>query len=192
MYKKKYINFNKNTDINDIDIYYKMLNERTLFLIGDINDDISNTIIMQLFFLESKNNNNIYLYINSVGGNISSGMSIYDFTKYIKSNILVICLGCAYSMAAFILSSGNYGYRYSLINSRIMFHQPIGGTYGQASDILIHTKEILYLKNKINFLLSYNLKKNFNFIKKIINRDNFMSPIKALFLNIIDYILINK
>lgn len=175
------------------DLYSKLLKERIIFLSGEITDEISNSIIAQLLYLEGEDQNgDINFYINSNGGNISSGMAIYDTMNYIKCKISTICIGLAASMGAFLLSSGKKGKRYSLPNSRIMIHQPLGGAQGQASDIIIQAKEILYLKKTLNNILAYNTNQS---VEKIIidtDRDNFMSPLEALNYGIIDNILINN
>ncbi len=174
-------------------IYSKLLKNRIIFLTGYIEDKISNSIITQLLYLEYKNNKkDIYMYINSPGGVITSGMSIYDTMKYVKPKINTICIGQACSMAAIILSSGYKTKRFSLPNSRIMIHQPLGNLKGQATDILIHTKEIIYIKKKIINLLSNNTGKNYKQIKKDTERDKFLSPQEALDYGIIDEIIINK
>lgn len=175
------------------DLYSKLLKDRIIFLSGDINEENSNLIVSQLLYLENENCElEINIYINSNGGSISCGFAIYDTINYIKCDVVTICLGAAYSMAAFILASGKKSKRYSLINSRIMIHQPLGGISGQASDIYIHAKEIKYLKKKLNKILSFNTYLDENFLKKITDRDFFMSPLKALEYKIIDYILISK
>lgn len=142
--------------------------------------------------LDAENNKDIYIYINSTGGDVYSGMAIYDTMMYLRSDVNTICVGTACSMAAFLLSSGTLSKRFSFPNSRIMIHQPVGGSKGQASDIKIQTREILYLKKKMNFILSKNTNKNIKTIKKNTNRDYFMSPLKSINYGLIDYILINK
>ncbi len=178
-YNNKYIN-----------IYNKLLNNRIIFLTGYIDDILSNNIITQLLYLESKNyKKDIYLYINSPGGIITSGMSIYDTMNFIKPDINTICIGQACSMAAIILSSGKKKKRFSLPNSRIMIHQPLGSLQGQVTDIEIHTKEILKIKKKIIYLLSNNTKQTIKKISKDIERDKFFSANKALNYGIIDKII---
>ncbi len=177
-------NYNNNT------LYNKLLQNRIIFLTGYINDILSNNIIIQLLYLESENyKKDIYLYINSPGGIITSGMSIYDTINFIKPDVNTICIGQACSMAAIILSSGKKKKRFSLPNSKIMIHQPLGNFKGQASDIEIHTKEILKIKNKIINLLHNNTNQNLEKIKKDIERDKFLSPKKALKYGIIDKII---
>ncbi len=174
-------------------IYSKLLNNRIIFLTGYIEDQISNTIITQLLFLESQNKKkDIYMYINSPGGVITSGMSIYDTMKFIQPKINTICIGQACSMAAILLSSGEKNKRFSLPNSRIMIHQPLGGFRGQASDIEIQAREIIKIKNKIINLLSINTGQKYNKIKIDIERDKFLSPKKALKYGIIDKIITKR
>lgn len=167
----------------------RLLNNRIIFLVNEINDFSSNNIIMQLLYLDSINNEDISIYINSPGGEINSGLAIYDTMNFIKSDVSTLCFGLAASMAAFLLSSGKKGKRFSLPNSRIMIHQPLGGSRGQASDIKIQTKEILYLKKKLINIFSSNTKKKRKTIEKDTDRDNFMSPKKALKYGIIDKIV---
>ncbi len=189
--------FIKNSEDNyyykNISLYDKLLKNRIIFLTGYIDDILSNNIIAQLLYLESKNyKKDIYIYINSPGGIITSGMSIYDTMKIIKPHINTICIGQACSMAAIILSSGTKKKRFSLPNSRIMIHQPLGNFKGQATDIEIHTQEILKWKKKIIYLLSKNTKKKIEIIKKDIERDRFFSSKEALNYGIIDKIIKKK
>ncbi|NIG99235.1 MAG: ATP-dependent Clp endopeptidase proteolytic subunit ClpP [Buchnera aphidicola (Periphyllus acericola)] len=175
------------------DIYSRLLRERIIFLTGEINDNLSNLIIAQLLFLESENiKKDIFLYINSPGGIVSSGLSIYDTIKFIKPDVNTICVGQASSMAAIILSSGKKGKRFSLPNSRIMIHQPLGGYKGQASDIKIHALEIYKIKKNINEILSRHTKKNIKQIEKDTERDYFLSAKEALEYGLIDSILNKK
>ncbi|CAL4322744.1 ATP-dependent Clp endopeptidase proteolytic subunit ClpP [Buchnera aphidicola] len=175
------------------DIYSRLLKERIIFLIGPIEDQKANIIIAQLLFLESQNSKkDIFLYINSPGGIISSGLAIYDTMNFIKPKVNTLCIGQACSMGALLLSSGSKGKRFSLPNSRIMIHQPLGGYEGQASDIEIHAKEILKIKNKINKIISINTKKTIKEIYKDTERDYFLSAKKALEYGIIDKILKNR
>ncbi|WP_259286169.1 ATP-dependent Clp protease proteolytic subunit [Candidatus Nasuia deltocephalinicola] len=175
------------------DIYSKFLKDRIIFLNGNICENSSNFIITQLLYLDSIDcEKDIKIYINSNGGDVYSGLAIYDIIQYIKPDVSTICSGTACSMAAFLLSSGAKGKRLSFPNSRIMIHQPLGGAQGQASDIKIHAKEITYLKKKINILLSKNTNNNIKKIKKDTNRDYFMSPLKALNYGIIDFIILNE
>ncbi len=178
---------------NNITINEQLLNNRIIFLNGIINDNICNLIITQLLFLEYKNyKKDIFLYINSPGGLITSGMSIYDTIKFIKPNVNTICIGKAYSMAALLLSSGHKNKRFSLPNSNIMIHQPLGSFQGQVTDIEIQTKEILKIKHKIIKLLSKNTNQNYNTIKKDTERDKFFNSKEALKYGLIDKILIKR
>ncbi|NIH16516.1 MAG: ATP-dependent Clp endopeptidase proteolytic subunit ClpP [Buchnera aphidicola (Periphyllus lyropictus)] len=175
------------------DIYSRLLRERIIFLTGSIDDNLSNLIISQLLFLESENKKkDIFLYINSPGGIVTSGLSIYDTIKFIKPDVNTVCIGQASSMAALILSSGKKGKRFSLPNSRIMIHQPLGGYQGQASDIKIHALEIDKIKKNINRILSHNTKKSIKKINKDTERDYFLSSKEALKYGLIDSILEKK
>ena len=172
------------------DIYSRLLKERIIFLGSSINDTVSSTIIAQLLFLEADNpDKDIYMYINSPGGLITSGFAILDTMNYIKPKISTICMGQAASMAAILLSMGTKGKRMALENSRVMIHQPLGGAQGQASDIEIHTKEILFLRDKLNKILSKNTGQTIKKIESDTNRDHFMSAEKALKYGIIDKII---
>ena len=172
------------------DIYSRLLKERIIFLGTGIDDYVSSLIIAQLLFLEADDpKKDIYMYINSPGGVITSGMGIIDTMSYIKPDIATICVGQAASMAAVILSAGSKGKRSALKNSRIMIHQPLGGVQGQATDIEIHTKEILFLKERLNNILSENTGKTVKTIEKDTNRDNFMSSKEAITYGIIDQIV---
>ena len=172
------------------DIYSRLLKERIIFLGTGIDDYVSSLVIAQLLFLEADDpKKDIYMYINSPGGVITSGMGIIDTMNYIKPNIATICVGQAASMAAVILSSGSKGKRSALENSRIMIHQPLGGVQGQATDIEIHTKEILFLKERLNNILSQNTGKTVKTIENDTNRDNFMSSKEAIKYGIIDQIV---
>ena len=175
------------------DIYSRLLKDRIIILNGEINDDLASSIIAQLLFLESENDKeDIYLYINSPGGNISSGLAIFDTINYIKCDVSTICIGLAASMGAFLLASGTKGKRYSLINSEIMIHHPIGGYHGSASDVEIYTKRMLKTKEKINKILSDVTGKSITKIKKDTERDYFMSAKEALIYGIIDKIIDSK
>ena len=175
------------------DIYSRLLKERIIFLGTPIDDYVSSLIIAQLLFLEADDpKKDIYMYINSPGGVITSGFGIIDTMNYIKPDIATICVGQAASMAAVILSSGAKNKRSALENSRIMIHQPLGGVRGQATDIEIHTKEILYLKEKLNKILSKNTGQTVKKIETDTNRDNFMSAEMALKYGLIDKIVKNK
>lgn len=175
------------------DIFSRLLKERIIFLNGAINDDLSSIIIAQLLFLESEDSKkDIYLYINSPGGVVTSGLAIYDTMMYIKSDVQTICTGQACSMGAFLLASGANKKRFSLPNSRIMIHQPIGGFKGQATDIAIHAKEILGLKNKLNLLLATHTNNKLSQIKNDVERDFFMNPDQAIQYGVIDAILTKR
>ena len=172
------------------DIYSRLLKERIIFLGTPINDNVSSTIIAQLLFLEAEDpDKDIYMYINSPGGVITSGFAILDTMNYIKPDISTICMGQAASMAAILLSMGTKGKRRALENSRVMIHQPLGGASGQASDIEIHTKEILYLRDKLNKILSDNTGQTVQTIANDTNRDHFMSSEDALKYGLIDEII---
>ena len=174
------------------DIYSRLLKERIIFLGTGIDDYVSSLIIAQLLFLEADDSKkDIYMYINSPGGVITSGFGIIDTMNYIKPDIATICVGQAASMAAMILSSGTKGKRSALENSRIMIHQPLGGVQGQATDIEIHTKEILFLKDRLNNILSKNTGQTVKSIEKDTNRDNFMSAEESIKYGLIDEI-VNK
>ena len=172
------------------DIYSRLLKERIIFLGTPIDDYISSLVIAQLLFLEAEDSKkDIYMYINSPGGIITSGFGILDTMNYIKPDVATICMGQAASMAAVILSAGSKGKRSALENSRVMIHQPLGGVQGQATDIEIHTKEILFLRNKLNKILSNNTNKSIKTIEKDTNRDYFMDSDSALKYGIIDEIV---
>ena len=176
-----------------VDIYSRLLKERIIFLGMPIDDNISSLVIAQLLFLESEDSDkDIYMYINSPGGVITSGFGILDTMNYIKPDVATICMGQAASMAALLLSSGAKGKRSALRNSRVMIHQPLGGVQGQATDIEIHTREILYLKEKLNKILSENTGKSVKTIEKDTNRDNFLSAEAALEYGLIDQIVSSK
>ena len=176
-----------------VDIYSRLLKERIIFLGTPIDDNISSLIIAQLLFLESEDaEKDIYMYINSPGGVITSSFGILDTMNYIKPDVATICMGQAASMAALLLSSGTKGKRSALANSRVMIHQPLGGVQGQATDIEIHTKEILFLKEKLNKILSNNTGKSVKTIENDTNRDNFMSADKALDYGLIDQIVSSR
>ena len=175
------------------DIYSRLLKERIIFLGTGINDAVSSTVIAQLLFLEAEDpKKDIYMYINSPGGLITAGFAILDTMNYIKPDVSTICMGQAASMAAILLSMGKKGKRMALENSRIMIHQPLGGTSGQATDIEIYTKEILFLREKLNKILSENTGKSVETIENDTNRDNFMSAEKALDYGLIDQIVSSR
>ena len=172
------------------DIYSRLLKERIIFLGTPINDYVSCVIIAQLLFLEAEDpEKDVFIYINSPGGVITSGFGILDTMNYIKPDISTICMGQAASMAAVILSAGTKGKRMTLENSRVMIHQPMGGVSGQATDIEIHTKEILFLREKLNKILSLNTGQTIETIENDTNRDNFMSADKAIKYGLVDEIL---
>lgn len=171
------------------DIYSRLLKERIIFLSGEITDEIANTIVSELLYLDSINHNDISLYINSPGGSITSGMAIMDTMNYIKSDVSTICIGMAASMAAFLLSCGTKGKRYILPNAEVMIHQPLGGVSGQATEIKIAAERILKLKNKLNKLLSENTNQKLEKIEIDTDRDYFMNANEAKEYGIIDKIL---
>lgn len=172
------------------DIFSRLLRERIIFITGEINDNLSSLIISQLLFLESENQiKDISIYINSPGGSVSAGLSIYDTMQFIKPNISTIAIGQACSMGALLLSAGSLNKRFSLPNSRIMIHQPLGGYYGQTSDVTIHAKEMIIIKKKLNFILSKHSGKSIKEIEKDVDRDKFMSPEEALRYGLIDKII---
>ena len=171
------------------DIYSRLLKNRIILLSGEINDDTANVVIAQLLYLDSINNDDISLYINSPGGSITSGMAIYDTMNLIKSDVSTICIGMAASMGAFLLSCGKKGKRYCLPNSEVMIHQPLGGVNGQATEIDIVAKRIINIRSKINSILAKNTKKNIKQIEKDTDRDYYMDSKTALEYGIIDKIL---
>lgn len=171
------------------DIYSRLLEDRIIFLTGEINDAIANIIVAQLIYLEGKNpNKDIYLYINSPGGSVSAGLAIFDTINYIKCDVSTICIGLAASMGAFLLASGTKGKRFALPNSEVMIHQPLGGAQGQASDIEIQAKHIQKIKEKINTILSERTNQKLEKIEKDTDRDFYMSAKEALDYGIIDKI----
>jgi len=172
------------------DIFSRLLKERIIMLSGEVNDDTSNLIVAQLLFLESEDpDKDIYLYINSPGGSITSGMAIYDTMQYIKCDVSTICIGMAASMGAFLLTCGAKGKRYALPNSEIMIHQPLGGFQGQATDFEIHAKRILKIKESLNKILSENTGKPLETIKADVERDNFMSADEAKDYGLVDDVI---
>jgi ATP-dependent Clp protease protease subunit len=175
------------------DIYSRLLKERVVFLVGPVNDHAANLIVAQLLFLESENpDKDISLYINSPGGSVSAGMAIYDTMQFIKPDVSTLCTGLAASMGAFLLASGAKGKRFSLPNSRIMIHQPLGGAQGQAADIEIQAREILYLRDRLNHILGEKTGKTVDQISKDTDRDNFMSADEAAEYGMIDKVLTNR
>ena len=171
------------------DIYSRLLKDRIIFLSGEINDDIANTIVSELLYLDSLNHNDISLYINSPGGSITSGMAIMDTINFIKSDVSTICIGLAASMGAFLLSCGEKGKRYILPNAEVMIHQPLGGATGQATEIKIAAERILKLKDKLNRLLANNTNQDLKKVEIDTERDYFMDANEALEYGIIDKIL---
>ena len=171
------------------DIYSRLLKDRIILLNGEIDDNLSNIIVAQLLYLDSLNNSDISLYINSPGGSITAGMAIYDTMNFIKSDVSTICIGMSASMAAFLLSSGKKGKRYCLPNSEVMIHQPLGGAQGQATEIKIAAERILKLKDKLNKILAKNTNKTLSQIEQDTERDYFLSADEALEYGIIDKIL---
>ena len=172
------------------DIYSRLLKERIVFLVGPINDSAASLITAQLLFLESENpKKEIYLYINSPGGLVTSGLGIYDTMQYIKSEVSTLCIGQAASMASFLLAAGEKGKRFSLPNSRVMVHQPSAGFTGQATDIEIHAKEVLSLKKRLNEIYSKHTGKSVEEIKAALERDNFMTAENAKSFGLIDIVV---
>ena len=171
------------------DLYSRLLEDRILFLSGEINDQTANLIISELLYLDSKNHEDIYMYINSPGGSVTSGMAIYDTMNYIKSDVKTICVGIAASMAAFLLSSGKKGKRYALKNADVMIHQPLGGMQGQASDMKIACERILKMKDKLNKILAKNTNQPLAKIKKDTDRDYYLTSEEAKKYGLIDQII---
>jgi ATP-dependent Clp protease protease subunit len=175
------------------DIYSRLLKERVIFLVGPVNDQMANLIVAQLLFLESENpDKDISLYINSPGGSVSAGLAIFDTMNFIKPDVSTLCTGMAASMGAFLLAAGAKGKRFSLPNSRIMIHQPSGGSQGQASDIEIQAKEILYLRERLNHILAERTGKTMEQIHKDTDRDRFMSGDEAAEYGLIDKVLTTR
>jgi ATP-dependent Clp protease protease subunit len=175
------------------DIYSRLLKERVVFLVGPVNDITANLVVAQLLFLESENpDKDISFYINSPGGSVSAGMAIYDTMQFIKPDVSTLCVGLAASMGSFLLAAGAKGKRYALPNSRVMIHQPSGGTQGQAADIEIQAREILFLRERLNSLLAKHTGKSVAEISKDTERDNFMGAEDAMKYGIIDKVLVNR
>jgi len=175
------------------DIYSRLLRERVIFLVGPINDQMANLVVAQLLFLESENpDKDISLYINSPGGSVSAGMAIYDTMQFIKPDVSTLCTGIAASMGAFLMAAGAKGKRYSLPNSRIMIHQPLGGAQGQASDIEIQAREILYLRERLNSILAERTGQSLEKITADTDRDFFMSAEQAKEYGLIDEVLVKR
>ena len=172
------------------DIYSRLLKERVVFLVGPVNDQTANLVVAQLLFLESENpDKDISLYINSPGGSVSAGMAIYDTMQFIKPDVSTLCMGMAASMGAFLLSSGTKGKRFSLPNSRVMIHQPLGGAQGQATDIEIHAREILRLRKDLNQILSENTGQPLEKIERDTERDYFMAAHEAKDYGLVDRVI---
>ena len=175
------------------DLYSRLLEDRIIFLSGPIDDNVANTVVAQLLYLEGKDpTKDICLYINSPGGSVSAGLAIYDTMNYIKCDVSTICIGMAASMGAFLLSSGTKGKRYALPNSEIMIHQPLGGAQGQASDIKIHAEHILRTKAKLNRILSENSGNDLVTIERDTDRDNYMSAEEARAYGLIDKVFVRR
>lgn len=175
------------------DIYSRLLKERVVFLVGEVNDQTANLVVAQLLFLESENpDKDISLYINSPGGSVTAGMSIYDTMQFIKPDVSTMCLGFAASMGAFLLAAGAKGKRYSLPNSKVMIHQVLGGTHGQATDIEIHARDILRTKEQMNRILAERTGKTLEKVQKDTERDYFMTATEAQDYGIIDRVLTTR
>lgn len=175
------------------DIYSRLLKERVIFLVGQVEDHMANLIVAQLLFLESENpDKDISIYINSPGGSVTAGMAIYDTMKFIKPDVSTVCIGQAASMGAFLLSGGTKGKRFCLPNSRVMIHQPLGGFQGQASDFEIHAKEILSIKDKLNRLLADHTGQDIEKVAHDTDRDNFLSADEAKEYGLIDEVLASR
>lgn len=169
------------------DIYSRLLKERVIFMVGPVNDMTANLIVAQLLFLEAENpDKDISLYINSPGGSVTAGMAIYDTMQFIKPDVSTLCIGQAASMGALLLTAGAKGKRFCLPNSRVMIHQPLGGFQGQASDIEIHAKEILYLKDKLNKIMAHHTGQSVDSIANDTDRDNFMSAEESVKYGLVD------
>lgn len=175
------------------DIYSRLLKERVIFMVGQVEDHMANLIVAQMLFLESENpDKDIHLYINSPGGSVTAGMAIYDTMRFIKPDVSTMCIGQAASMGSFLLSAGAKGKRFALPNSRVMIHQPLGGFQGQASDIQIHAQEILQIKDKLNKALADHTGQDIKTIEQDTDRDNFMSADQACDYGLIDKVLTNR
>ena len=175
------------------DIYSRLLEDRVVFLSGEVTDDLANLVVAQLIYLESKDpTKDISLYINSPGGSVTAGLAIYDTMKYIRCDVSTICIGMAASMGAFLLSSGAKGKRYALPNSEIMIHQVLGGSHGQASDVEIQTKQLLKMKVKLNKLLAANVGKSVEEVERDTDRDNYLSAEEAKKYGIVDEVFYTR
>lgn len=171
------------------DIYSRLLKDRIVFLSGEINDEVANLIVSELLYLNSLNNEDIYLYINSPGGSVTAGMAIYDTMNFIKCDVSTICVGMCASMAAFLLSSGSKGKRVCLKNGEVMIHQPLGGVQGQATEIKIHAERIIKLKEKLNKILASNTGKDIKKIERDTERDYYLDSEEALEYGLVDKVL---
>jgi len=175
------------------DIYSRLLRERVIFLVGPVNDVTANLVVAQMLFLESENpDKDIYLYINSPGGSVTAGLAIYDTMQFVKPDVSTLCVGQAASMGAFLLAAGTQGKRYCLPNSRVMIHQPMGGFQGQASDIEIHAKEILFIKQRLNEMLAKHTGQPLERIERDTDRDNFLSAEAAVEYGLVDKMLTSR
>ena len=175
------------------DIYSRLLKERVIFLVGPVNDVTANLVVAQLLFLEADNpDKDIHFYINSPGGSVSAGMSIYDTMQFVKPDVSTLCMGQACSMGSFLLTAGAKGKRFALPNSRVMIHQPMGGFQGQASDIAIHAKEILSLRAKLNEIMAHHTGQPIDRIERDTDRDNFLSAQEAADYGLIDKVITNR
>ena len=175
------------------DIYSRLLKERVVFLVGPVNESTANVIVAQLLFLESENpDKDISFYINSPGGSVSAGLAIYDTMQFIKPDVSTLCVGQAASMGALLLAAGAKGKRFCLPNSRVMIHQPMGGSQGQASDIEIHAKEILFLKGRLNEIMAKHSGQKIDVVEKDTDRDNFLSGEQAVNYGLVDKVLVSR
>ena len=175
------------------DIYSRLLRERVIFLVGPVMDQVSNLVVAQLLFLESENpDKDISLYINSPGGSVSAGLAMFDTMRFIKPDVSTLCMGIAASMGAFLLAAGAKGKRFALPNSRVMIHQPLGGFQGQASDIAIHAKEILSIRDRLNRIMAEHSGQPLERIEKDTDRDNFLSAAEAAEYGLIDKVLTRR
>ena len=175
------------------DIYSRLLKERVIFMVGPVNDQVANLVVAQLLFLESENpDKDIHLYINSPGGSVTAGLSIYDTMQFIKPDVSTLCVGQAASMGALLLTAGAKGKRFCLPNSRVMIHQPMGGFQGQASDVEIHAREILYLRSKLNEILARHTGQDIKTIERDTDRDNFLSAQQAVSYGLVDNVLASR
>ena len=182
----------KNNSERVYDLYSRLLEDRIILLNGEIDDNTANVVVSELLYLDSINNDDISIYINSPGGSVSAGLAIYDTMNFVKSDVSTICLGMAASMASFLLSSGTVGKRYALPNSEVMIHQPLGGVEGQATEIKIAAEHILKIRDKLNHILSINTKQDIKTIEYDTERDNYMDSNEALKYGLIDKVIEKK